>query len=186
VFDAMILAGGSARRLDGADKPAVDVDGQTLLDRAVAAAKGAERIVIVGPRRDSEFADNVEWLQEDPPGGGPVAAIAAALPRIGEDYVLVLAADLPWIAAAVPFLLSAATKTDVAVLTDQGRRQYLAAVWDTVALRAAVDGLVEVRDVAAHTLYVGKQVTDVPDQGNWSVDCDTWDDIEAARTAGAQ
>jgi molybdopterin-guanine dinucleotide biosynthesis protein A len=179
VFDAIILAGGSSERLGGEDKPAVDINGTTLLDRAVAAAKGAARIVVVGPRR--ETAHPVEWAEEDPLGGGPVAAIAAALPSIDQDYVLVLAADLPWVGGAVPFLLTAASKTEVAVLADQGRRHYLAAVWNVEALRDAVDALPRVQDAAARELYEGRQIMDVPDQENWSVDCDTWDDIEAAR-----
>jgi molybdopterin-guanine dinucleotide biosynthesis protein A len=181
VFDAIILAGDSSRRLDGADKPGVDLNGSTLLDRAVAAARGAARVIVVGPRRD--VAHDVEWAQEDPPGGGPVAAIAAALPLLREDFALVLAADLPWVGAAVPFLLTAASNTDVAVLAAQGRRNYLAAVWSAAALREAVTSLPSVRDAAARELYEGRQIMDVADQDNWSVDCDTWDDIEAARKA---
>lgn len=181
MFDAIILAGGSSERLDGADKPAVDINGSTLLDRAVAAAKGAAHIIVVGPRRDTAHA--VEWTEEDPPGGGPVAAIAAALPSIRQDYVLVLAADLPWVGGAIPFLLTAASKAEVAVLADQGRRHYLAAVWNAGALRDAVQSLPRVRDAAARELYEGRQIMDVSDQENWSVDCDTWDDIDAARKA---
>jgi molybdopterin-guanine dinucleotide biosynthesis protein A len=181
VFDAIILAGGSSQRLDGADKPGVDLNGSTLLDRAVVAAKGAARVIVVGPRRD--VGHDVEWAQEDPPGSGPVAAIAAALPLVREDFALVLAADLPWVGAAVPLLLTAASNTEVAVLAAQGRRHYLAAVWSTDALRDAVASLPTVRDAAARELYEGRRIMDVPDQDNWSADCDTWDDIEAARRA---
>jgi molybdopterin-guanine dinucleotide biosynthesis protein A len=179
VFDAIILAGGSARRLDGTDKPAVEVDGVTLLDRAIAAAKGAERVVVVGPQRRT--AQDVLWAREDPPGGGPVAAMAAALDRVEEAYCLVLAADLPWIAPAVPLLLSAATNTDVAVLSTAGRRNHLAAVWASEALRSAVHGLDEVSGAAARQLYVGVRVVDVGDEGDWGIDVDTWDDVRAAQ-----
>lgn len=182
VFDAIILAGGAAGRLDGADKPGLEIDGRTLLDRAVDAAHGAERIVVVGPQRDT--ATRVEWAREDPPGGGPVAAIAAGLDRVSEAYCLLLAADLPWVAGAVPYLLTAANGTDVAVLADEGHRHYLAAVWDTSALRRAVAGLPQVRDAAARELYSGMAIIDVSDDGNWSADCDTWADVEAARSAG--
>ena len=181
MFDAIILAGGSARRLDGTDKPAVEVDGVTLLDRAIAAAKGAEHIVVVGPRRRT--AQDVLWVREDPPGGGPVAAIAAALDQVEEAFCLVLAADLPWIAPAVPRLLSAATNTNVAVLNTTGRRNHLAAVWVSDALRAAVHRLGEVRDAAARQLYLGVQVVDVGDEDGWGVDVDTWDDVKAAQEA---
>jgi molybdopterin-guanine dinucleotide biosynthesis protein A len=167
VFDAIILAGGSARRLDGKDKAVIET------------AKGAERIVVVGPHRAT--AAEVTWIREEPPGGGPVAAIAAALELIEEQYCLVLAADLPWIASAVPLLLMAVAKTDVAVLTTAGRRNNLAAVWRAAALREAVDSLDETRDAAVHELLAVVQVIDVPDEDDWGADCDTWSDIEAAR-----
>ena len=50
---AVVLAGGRAARLGGADKPALVVGGQPLLATAIAAAAsaGASQIVIVGPPR---------------------------------------------------------------------------------------------------------------------------------------
>lgn len=182
MFDAIILAGGSARRLDGTDKPAIEIDGTTLLDRTVAAAKGAERIVVVGPRRPT--ASEVLWAREDPPGGGPVAAIAAALDQAEAAYCLVLAADLPWIGPAVPLLLSAATNTDAAVLTTAGRRNHLAAAWSADALREAVGRLDEVSGAAARELYVGVRVVEVSDEADWGIDVDTWDDVKAAQERG--
>ncbi|HZZ97023.1 MAG TPA: molybdenum cofactor guanylyltransferase [Jatrophihabitantaceae bacterium] len=179
MFDAIILAGGSARRLDGKDKAAIEIGGVPLLDRAIAAAKGAVRVVVVGPQRAT--AAEVTWTREDPPGGGPVAAIAAALGLVEEAYCLVLAADLPWVAGAVPLLLMAASKTDVAVLTATGRRNNLAAVWRTAALREAVDRLDETRDAAVHELLASVRVIDVVDEDDWGADCDTWPDVEAAK-----
>ncbi|WP_438949006.1 NTP transferase domain-containing protein, partial [Streptomyces harbinensis] len=39
VFDAIVLAGGAARRLGGADKAAVTVGGRPLLDRVLDACR---------------------------------------------------------------------------------------------------------------------------------------------------
>lgn len=178
----MILAGAGSRRLDGADKPAVEIDGRTLLDHAIAAVKHAERVVVVGPHRNTER--DVEWAEEQPPGGGPVAAIAAGLSKIRSAYCVVLASDLPAIAPAVPLLLTAAAKADVAVLTSTGRRNNLAAVWRTDALRTAIgrlDGAGGAANAAARALFAGLQVAEVSDDGDWGADCDTWADIEAAR-----
>ncbi|NED17374.1 NTP transferase domain-containing protein, partial [Streptomyces sp. SID9913] len=36
-YDAVVLAGGAARRLSGADKPGVHVGGRALIDRVLAA-----------------------------------------------------------------------------------------------------------------------------------------------------
>ncbi|HEY7007482.1 MAG TPA: hypothetical protein VH395_00995, partial [Jatrophihabitantaceae bacterium] len=71
--------------------------------------------------------------------------------------------------------------TDVAVLSTAGRRNHLAAVWASEALRSAVHGLDEVSGAAARQLYVGVRVVDVGDEGDWGIDVDTWDDVRAAQ-----
>ncbi|MDF4251785.1 DUF6457 domain-containing protein [Streptomyces sp. WMMB303] len=76
-YTALVLAGGGARRLGGADKPAVTVGGRTLLDRVLAACGDATATVVVGPRRPT--CRPVLWAREEPPGGGPLAALQAGL-----------------------------------------------------------------------------------------------------------
>ncbi|MFE4697878.1 NTP transferase domain-containing protein [Streptomyces sp. NPDC056738] len=94
-YDAVVLAGGAARRLGGEDKPGVRVGGRTLLDRVLAACADAARTVVVaGPR---PTARPVEWAREDPPGGGPLAALDAGLRHTTAPYVLLLSADLPFL-----------------------------------------------------------------------------------------
>ena len=78
-LDAVILAGGRAERLDGASKPDLVVGGRRLLATAISAARsaGCDRLVVVGP---SELeAPGCLVVREDPPFGGPVAALAAGL-----------------------------------------------------------------------------------------------------------
>jgi molybdopterin-guanine dinucleotide biosynthesis protein A len=182
-FDAVILAGGSARRLGGADKPAVDVGGRTLLEHVVAAVSGAARIVVVGPPRPLPV--DVTWCVEDPPGGGPVAAAAAGLGRTAEHVVLVLAADLPRLAPALPVLraaLAADPEAGVAVLVDAaGRVNHLAAAWRRDALRTALDRVGDPRGAPVRALTSVTGAVQVPDPDGWGRDCDTWDDVEAAR-----
>src|SRR5688572_27736790 len=71
-FDAVVLAGGRAERLEGADKAALDVAGATLLDRALRAVAGARTVVVVGDERPTDVP--VVWTRERPAYGGPVAA----------------------------------------------------------------------------------------------------------------
>ena len=191
MFDAIVLAGGDAARLGGVDKPALDVGGRTLLHRVVSAARAAATVVVVGPPR--EDLSSVRWCREDPPGGGPVAAIAAGLEHVSAERVLVLAADLPAIAGAVPALLTALDRGDAAaldggdaaVLVDaSGRRNHLAAAWRTAALRGRV-GQLDVHGAAARSLYDGVRTVEVPDPAGWGVDCDTWDDVTRARDRAA-
>ncbi|MCU1657529.1 MAG: molybdopterin-guanine dinucleotide biosynthesis protein [Pseudonocardiales bacterium] len=180
MYDAIVLAGGRGTRLAGADKPALDVGGASLLDRVLSAVAAAERIVVVGPPRP--VARPVVWCQEQPAGGGPVAGIDAGLAHVAADTVAVVAADLPWIAPAVPNLLAGTRHADVAVLVDaDGRRNYLAAAWRREALAGALTALGGTTGAAARTLFTDVAVIEVPDPAGWGADCDTWDDLDAAR-----
>jgi molybdopterin-guanine dinucleotide biosynthesis protein A len=184
VYDAIVLAGGTARRLGGVAKPQLAVGGITLLDRAVAAVSGARRVVVVGPQQP--VASPVAWCREIPPGGGPVAAIAAGLLRVSAPTVVVLAADLPWIAPAVPALLAAVPAAGAAVLVDPaGRVNHLAAAWRRPALAAALGALGEPAGAAVRSLVAIADHVLVPDPDGWGRDCDTWDDLADARREDA-
>jgi molybdopterin-guanine dinucleotide biosynthesis protein A len=135
---AVVLAGGSGRRLGLIDKPALRLGSVSLLDIALTAVAPA-RTVVVGPPR--ELGTEVLQTREIPPGGGPAAAVAAGVECVAlqrpapghRDLVVVLAADLPGIDAGTVDLLTAAVlDRDLpgAVLLDpSGRSQYLAGVW---------------------------------------------------------
>ncbi|GHF73955.1 NTP transferase domain-containing protein [Streptomyces griseosporeus] len=185
-YDAVVLAGGGARRLGGADKPAVRVGGRALLDRVLAACADAATTVVVAAPRPT--ARPVRWTREEPPGGGPLAALDAGLRHTTAERVVVLSADLPFLAApTVRRLLAAldATGADGALLTDgDGRDQPLVAAYRGPALRRGLAAL-----TAEHTaltglplrrLTAGLDLTRVPDPVA-SFDCDTWDDIATAR-----
>ncbi|MGW6129156.1 molybdenum cofactor guanylyltransferase [Cellulomonas sp. NPDC055163] len=86
-YDALVLAGGRARRLGGVSKPDVLVAGRRLLAHVLDAAAagpggGARRTVVVAPGSVAVPGDVLRTL-EDPPDGGPVAGIAAGLAALG-------------------------------------------------------------------------------------------------------
>jgi molybdopterin-guanine dinucleotide biosynthesis protein A len=180
-YDAVILAGGSGRRLGGADKALLDVGGRTLLERVLAAVPGAARAVVVGPPRPG--IAGVTWCRENPPGAGPAAALAAALPHTASPYLCVLATDLPFVTAPViQRLVAAAQGHDGALLVDQtGRDQLLCGVYARSAVARRLAG----RPVAGRAIGAvveGWDLVRLPDEGGGAVDCDTWDDLAAART----
>ncbi|MFK0062195.1 NTP transferase domain-containing protein [Streptomyces werraensis] len=185
-YDAVVLAGGAARRLGGADKPAVRVGGRPLLDRVLAAcADAGTTVVVAGPR---PTARPVTWAREDPPGGGPLAALDAGLRHVTAEHVVLLSADLPFLdGRTVAALLDTLRRgeADGVLLTDSdGRDQPLVAAYRTPSLRRGLAAL-----SAAHGGTAGlplRRLTGALDllrisDPVASFDCDTWDDIATAR-----
>ncbi|WP_431881241.1 molybdenum cofactor guanylyltransferase [Micromonospora chalcea] len=113
-YAAVVLAGGAARRMGGVDKPARPVGGRPMLHRVLAAVADADQRIVVGP--SVPLPDGVRTTREEPPGGGPVAAIAAGLALLdpGTTTVALLAADLPLLTAAAVTELRRALDTPAA------------------------------------------------------------------------
>ncbi len=185
MFDAIVLAGGRATRLDGTDKPALVIGDRSLLERVLAAVDDADRVIVVGPARPlRSVRRSVQWCREEPAGGGPVAGLAAGMKHVTADAVVTLAADLPSIAPAVPRLLAAISggPADWAALVDDGGRvNYLAAAWRRAALQQAMESLGEVSGASMRALTSTVPPTPVPDTQGWGLDCDTWGDVDEAR-----
>ncbi|MER5213978.1 NTP transferase domain-containing protein [Streptomyces sp. NPDC002838] len=186
VHDAVVLAGGAARRLGGADKPGVRVGGRALLDRVLAACADARTTVVVADPRPTTRP--VTWAREDPPGGGPLAALDAGLRHTTAEEVVALSADLPFLGGAtVRRLLTAlrASGADGVLLTDaDGRDQPLVAAYRAPALRRELAALSEehsgLTGLPLRRLTAALDLTRVLDPVA-SFDCDTWDDIATAR-----
>jgi molybdenum cofactor guanylyltransferase len=183
-MDALILAGGAARRLGGVDKPALLVGGRSLFDRVLDALVDADVVVVVGPVRAA--GRPVRFVREDPPGGGPVAALAAGLPYVTSELVALLAADLPFLTAGVVSLLGSriGPADDGALLVDnEGRDQLMTGVWRTAALRRVVADAGAPAGLALRQVLAGLTAVRVAVPAGlrepW-VDCDTPEDLQRA------
>ncbi|WP_299529779.1 NTP transferase domain-containing protein [uncultured Streptomyces sp.] len=186
-YDAIVLAGGSAKRLGGADKPGTRVGGRSLLDRVLAACAGARATVVVAGARSTYRP--VTWARETPVGGGPVAALDAGLRKTTEALVLVVSADLPFLGAdTVAALVGAADGSgrDGALCVDpDGREQPLVAVYRTEPLRRELGLLASehggLSGLPLRLLTSELDLARVGTDALASFDCDTWADIEVAR-----
>ena len=204
--DLIVLAGGRARRLDGAVKPAVEVAGRTLLSRVLDARVFARHVVVVGPGSarvavpPDEAESTLIWTLEDPPFGGPVAGLvaglaalervtASALPSgVPADWVLVLACDLPWAADAARLLVPAATDPALPAsvhglhLVDPGgRAQWLAGIYRAAPLRAAADRLgADAHGASMRGLLGPLELRGLRDDSDVGRDVDTWQDVETS------
>ena len=187
-YAAIVLAGGAGRRLGAADKPELVVGGRPLLHVVLDAVADAAPRIVVGPPRT--LPAGVLGTREHPPGGGPVAALAAGLSLVpaATGEVALLAADLPFLTpAAVTALREAlavaappdatpgsatapgpgaaergsASEPDAVVFTDGERRQLLCAAWRTEPLRKRMAALGEPTGLALRQLYTGVAVTEI-------------------------
>lgn len=203
---AIVLAGGRGARLGGVDKAGVELDGERLVDRVVAAARarGADPVVVVGPGRPA-LPDAVV-VREDPPFSGPLAALvaglealsaavappgaaAAAVPHPGPSWTLLLSCDLVDPAGVCGELTAAlssgsAEGVDGMLLRDpEGRRQWLAGLYRTEALRA---GTAAIRpplvDLPLKLAFAGTTLRELPAPRELTADIDTPGDLERARS----
>lgn len=162
-----------------------------MRDRVLAAVPDASPRVLVGPVADPP--PGVLTIREEPPGAGPVAALAAGLTLVGAaDLVAVLAADLPlltpYAVGDLADLLLGSASDGAVYLDDTGRRQPLCGVWRAVGLRRGLDRLAGDRGgslvgASMRSLLVVLAVAELPWRGTgpppW-FDCDTADDIRRA------
>ncbi|TMR90864.1 NTP transferase domain-containing protein [Nonomuraea basaltis] len=180
-YDAVILAGGEARRLGGRDKPALTVGGRSLVENVVAAVSGSRRTIVVGPERP---IPGVVFAREDPPHSGPVPALAAGLETATAPWVVLLAGDLPFLTTAhVTALLEAAAGAaapvgGVVMVDDGGREQWLAGAWPAAELTSA---LATYRGRSLKGLLAPLVATRLTLPGRPWFDCDTMEDLEEAR-----
>ncbi|WP_051386031.1 molybdenum cofactor guanylyltransferase [Actinokineospora inagensis] len=171
MWAAVVLAGGRATRMGGIDKPALVVNGKTLLDHALAAVGHADEIVVVGPERPT--AVPVRWTREPVPGSGPVAALAAGLELVTAPVTVLLAADLPAVTTETVDRLRAEAP---ALLVDAGGRdQWLLGAWPTGRLRAALPERPE--NAALRKVLSGLSPARVPDRDGSARDIDTPGDM---------
>jgi molybdopterin-guanine dinucleotide biosynthesis protein A len=181
-FGAVVLSGGGAARLGGADKASIEVGGRTLLEHALAAVAGASEVVVVGG--DVPTSRPVTFTREDPAGGGPAAGLVAGLGAFARrpDQVVALAVDMPMVSAATVARLLAAVEDDGAVLVDAaGREQYLCAAYSVTALLRSAGDSAHGRSMRA--LVDRLRLARVPAVGQEAQDLDTWADLAALRGA---
>ncbi|MCW2801765.1 MAG: molybdopterin-guanine dinucleotide biosynthesis protein MobA [Aeromicrobium sp.] len=173
----IVLAGGRGARLGGIDKAALELDGESMLDRALRAVAGL-RVVVVG----DVAAPGATVVQEEPRFAGPAAAIGAGLAEITERYVLIVPCDQAHLDAVVPVLLAADLgEADGVVAVDpDGRRQHLLRLVRTDALRGVVAAQPTLVNLSVRALFEPLDVLEVSIGARAALDIDTWHDHERA------
>lgn len=100
----IVLAGGQSSRM-GRDKALLEIEGKSLLQRAleVAALVTPQVYVLTAwpDRYRSTLTEQSQFLVEYNPGSGPLVALTQGLTEIAADWILLLACDLPLLDAQI-------------------------------------------------------------------------------------
>ena len=182
---AVVLAGGTAARMGGVDKAGIELEGITLLERALAATMTAFEVVVVGDQVPTTRP--VTWTIEDPRGGGPAAGLLTAVGGFlrPPELVQVLAVDMPGVGPGTFSRISEALTDahDGALLVDDdGRRQPLCALYRRRALvEAAPSDAGDWHGLPVHRLLEPLHLAEVPARGGESRDVDTWEALRDLR-----
>lgn len=178
-FCGVVLAGGTAARMDGVDKASVELHGRTLLELAVDAMLDADEVVVVA--RDSVPTSRpVTFVCEDPPRGGPVAGLLTGVDALlrRPRLIGVLAVDMPRVTpVTMRRLREAVDGHDGAFLVDGGGRRQLAGVIRADRLAAVRPDLERQHGMALHRLLAPLALVEVPADGDEALDIDSWADL---------
>ncbi|MCW2737162.1 NTP transferase domain-containing protein [Nocardioides sp.] len=178
-FCGVVLAGGTAARMDGVDKAGVELHGRTLLELALDAFLDADEVVVVAPEA-VPTSRPVTFVCEDPPRGGPVAGLLTGVDALlrRPRLVGVLAVDMPRVTpATMRRLRAAAAGHDGAFLADGDGRRQLAGVLDAGRLAEVRPDLEGQHGMALHSLLAPLHLAVVASSGDEAVDIDSWTDL---------
>lgn len=179
---AVILSGGTAARLSGADKASIEIHGRTLLEYALDAVMDAGEVVVVGEWVPTNRP--VTFTREDPPLGGPAAGVLAGLDAFiaPPRQLVVLAVDMPLVTLdTIARLRDAAHLRDGAVLVDGSGRRSLAYVLDTDVLQARRPAYGDEFGMSMRALLGGMDLAAVPAVDGETRDVDTFADLRDLR-----
>jgi len=165
----LLLTGGASRRL-GIAKSTLLCDGERLSDRGARVLSDAcDPVLEVGPG-----VSRLPVVREDPPGTGPLAAVAAGSAALrARDHrgaALVLAVDLPFVEPAVLAWLAEHPAPGTVVPRVEGEAQSLCARYSPDAL-AVAERLVQAGERSMRSLLAEVRVTYL-DEDAWGAVCD--------------
>lgn len=175
-FCAVVLSGGRGSRLGGRDKSRVVVEGRPMLEPVLASLAAAREIVVAGAAAPAPAG--VRFVREDPPWGGPVAGLYAALDSLASPapLVAVVAVDMPWLTGdTIARLVAACAGRDGAALVDpDGVRQLCLVVRHEALVRLRPDSA---DGFAVRRLLAPLDVAEVTGSGREAYDVDEPGDI---------
>jgi molybdenum cofactor guanylyltransferase len=127
-----ILAGGCSSRM-GRDKAMLDIDGATMIERAIRLIRSVDvEPAVVGSFGEFRRELEIRVIADDWPGAGPLGGITTALRDSQARWNLVIACDMPYLTTEwLQFLLRWARESsaDAVVPMNEGGPEPMCAVY---------------------------------------------------------
>jgi molybdopterin-guanine dinucleotide biosynthesis protein A len=127
---AAILAGGQARRMNGANKARLHIGGEAIVERQLRLLRAVADPVFVVSNRVQDFAElGVDVVPDAIPDAGPLGGIYTALRHSPRARTLIVGCDLPFL--TLPLLERLAMPSEADVVIPRSARGYepLCATW---------------------------------------------------------
>lgn len=186
-LSVILLAGGSSRRM-GSDKANVEFGSGTLLTFQLKQIPSTYSVVVVGETIDTRSkitGPTITCTRENPPGAGPVAALASGLELVNTPAIALIAVDAPF---ALPRLLQCKLDSNSHALIPRehgGKVQYLAGLYRSESLRRALKQMgsptnKSMRELTAHLPSIDYLELGTEDASDF-MDIDTPQDLVTAR-----
>lgn len=179
-IDAVILAGGMARRMGGNDKGLVKLNGKPMIEHVIERIKPqVKQILINANRNQNHYAALGFRVLSDEDSGylGPLAGMITALGHTTADYLLVVPCDCPLLPLdLVPRMLTSIEKNgaEMAVASD-GKREQPVVLLLKPELRASMKAFLDAGDRKIDFWYAKHHcaVCDFSDQPNAFINVNT-------------
>lgn len=183
----LILAGGQSRRM-GLDKATLDLEGQSLLNRAVEfwkkALPGAPIYVSAGsPEHFDRLPQGVTPIYDLQPQKGPMGGLQAAFRQIPQELLWVSAVDMPLLNQEALELLNKKRChcEDACVFTRDGHAEPLFGLYRNTCLQE-IEAMLSQGDNRMTALLSRLRTTLVPlKQADWVCNVNTPEDMEALK-----
>ncbi|KIO37759.1 molybdenum cofactor guanylyltransferase MobA [Shewanella sp. cp20] len=179
-IDAVILAGGMARRMGGNDKGLVELNDQPMIKHAIDRIKPQVKQILINANRNQDrYAEFGYPVLSDEDSGylGPLAGMITALGQTQADYLMVVPCDCPLLPMdLVPRMLAAieAQGAEMAVASD-GKREQPVVLLMKPALRESMKAFLDAGERKIDFWYAKHHcvVCDFSDQPNAFVNVNT-------------
>ncbi|WP_167617654.1 molybdenum cofactor guanylyltransferase [Maribellus sediminis] len=130
----IILTGGQSKRM-GSDKALLQLEGKTLLKRAVDLCTGLCDEILISSNNPEHQVEGIQRIDDEIADCGPIGGIFSCLKHSASDWNFVLSVDAPFVQPDfIQFLKNKTDQFDAIVPVHDGKKEPLIAMYHKNAL----------------------------------------------------